>query len=107
MAGGSTVRPDLAQKVLRAAESLGYRTNPAARALRRGKAGAVALVAPGGDMEGLAGPFIGAPIQSASATLLEHGFQPVLLLEDGRNTGTLVRHLSSGHVDAAIVILQQ
>jgi len=107
MAGGLTVRPDLAQKVVQAAETLGYRTNPAARALRRGKAGAVALVAPGGDMEGLVGPFIGAPIQAASATLLEHGFQPVLLLEDGRNTGTLVRHLSSGHVDAAIVILQR
>ena len=93
MAGGSTVRPDLAQKVLRAAESLSYRTNTVARALRRGKAGAVALVAPGGDMEGLAGQYIGAPIQSASATLLEHGIQPVLLREDGHNTGTLVRHL--------------
>ncbi|QTE30967.1 LacI family DNA-binding transcriptional regulator [Pengzhenrongella sicca] len=107
MAGGTSVRPDLALRVHQAAESLGYRTNVAARALRRGKAGAVALVAPGGDMEGLVGPFIGAPIQSASAALLAHGLQPVLLLEDGLNTETLVRHLSSGHVDAAIVILQR
>lgn len=107
MAGGSRVRPDLAEKVLHAAESLGYSTNLAARALRRGKAGAVALVAPGGDMEGFTGPFISMPIQGASARLLEHGVQPVLLLEDGRNTATLVRHLSSGHVDAAIVILQR
>ncbi|WP_291761547.1 LacI family DNA-binding transcriptional regulator [Cellulomonas sp. 73-145] len=107
MAGTSTVRPDLAQRVLKTAEELGYRTNPAARALRRGKAGAVALVAPGGDMEGLADPFIGTPIRSASARLLEHGIQPVLLLEDGNNTEVLVQHLSSGHVDAAIVILER
>ena len=107
MAGGTTVRPDLAQRVLKAAEDVGYRTNPVARALRRGKADAVALVAPGADMDGLAGPFIGAPLQSASAVLLEHGLQPVLLLEDGRNTELLVRHLSSGHVDAAVVILQR
>lgn len=105
IAGTPTVRADLAEKVQVAAESLGYSTNLAARALRRGKTGAVALVAPAGDVSGLVGPFIGAPIESASAALLEHGLQPVLLLEDGRNTQTLVRHLSSGHVDGVIVIL--
>ena len=62
MAGEVTVRADLAQRVLAVAEKLDYRTNQAARALRRGRTGAVALVAaPGDDMEGLMGPFVGAP----------------------------------------------
>lgn len=107
MAGQDTVNPELARKVEVAAEKLGYRTNQAARALRRGRTGAVALVAaPGSDMEGLLGPFVGAPLQAASATLLAGGFQPVLLFDDGRQTTPLIRHISSGHVDAAIVILQ-
>ncbi|KGM12941.1 LacI family DNA-binding transcriptional regulator [Cellulomonas bogoriensis] len=107
MAGESTVRADLAQRVHAAAEQLGYRTNQAARALRRGRAGAVALVAaPGNDMDGLLGPFVGTPLQAASKSLLRAGLLPVLLFDDGSQIEPLVRHLSSAHVDAAIVILQ-
>lgn len=107
MAGEASVRPDLAQKVHAAAELLDYRTNAAARALRRGRTDAVALVAaPGSDMEGLTGPFVGAPLQAASAALLPAGLLPVLLFDDGSHSDALVEHISSGHVDAAIVILQ-
>lgn len=107
IAGQRSVRPDLARRVSAAAEELGYRTNQAARALRRGTTGAVGLVAaPGSDMEGLMGPYVGDPLQAASARLLAAGLQPVLLFDDGRHIDLLVRHLASGHLDAAVVILQ-
>lgn len=108
MAGEATVNAELTRRVLAAADELGYRTNQAARALRRGRTGAVALVAaPGNDMEGLVGPFVGAPLQAASAALLAAELQPVLLFDDGQQIAPMVRHIASGHVDAAIVILQR
>jgi DNA-binding LacI/PurR family transcriptional regulator len=105
MAGQGTVRADLAQRVVEAAERLDYHTNTAARALRRGASGSVALIAPSSHLDGLLGPFVGAPLQGASAVLFDRALQPVLLLDDGRNPEPLMRHLSSGHVDAAVVIL--
>ncbi|WP_222851785.1 LacI family DNA-binding transcriptional regulator [Phytoactinopolyspora mesophila] len=105
MAGNESVRADLAQRVAAAAERLNYRTNTAARALRRGASGSIALIAPSSHLDGFLGPFVGAPLQGASAVLFDRALQPVLLLDDGRNSAPLIRHLSSGHVDAAVVIL--
>lgn len=105
MAGHGSVRADLAQRVVAAAEQLDYRTNTAARALRRGASGSIALIAPSSHLDGLLGPFVGAPLQGASAVLFDRALQPVLLLDDGRDPAPLIRHLSSGHVDAAVVIL--
>lgn len=105
MAGQGSVRADLAQRVVAAAEQLDYQTNTAARALRRGDSGSIALIAPSSHLDGFLGPFVGAPLQGASAVLFERALQPVLLLDDGRNPAPLIRHLASGHVDAAVVIL--
>src|SRR3712207_7075701 len=46
------------------------------------------------------------PLQAASKSLLQAGLLPVLLFDDGSQIDPVVRHLSSAHVDAAIVILQ-
>lgn len=105
IAGQPTVDPALAARVEEAARELGYTTNPAARALRRGRAGAVAIVVPASDAQGQSGPFTAAPIRAATRVIFDAGQQPVLLLDEGRDTERLVRHLSAGHVDAAVVIL--
>ncbi|WP_108718225.1 LacI family DNA-binding transcriptional regulator [Miniimonas sp. S16] len=106
LAGQGNVGADLADRVGIAARALGYRTNPAARALRRGQADAVAIVAPASDAAGTDSPFVGTPIRAASQTLFAADVQPVLLLDEGRDPSRLVRHLSAGHVDAVIVVLQ-
>ncbi|WP_129336718.1 LacI family DNA-binding transcriptional regulator [Cellulomonas endophytica] len=104
LAGSGTVREDMASRVHAAAGTLGYLTNPVARALRRGRTGAVAVVVPHSATGGLAAPFVTDPVQGASTVLFERSLQPVLLLDDGRNTDCLVHHLLSGFVDAAVVI---
>jgi DNA-binding LacI/PurR family transcriptional regulator len=105
VAGQANVAEDLAARVHEAAGELGYTTNPAARALRRGRAGAVAIIVPASDLEGQTGPFVTAPIRAATRVLFNAAIQPVLLLDEGRDADRLVRHLSAGHVDAAVAIL--
>lgn len=105
ISGQSTVAADLAARTLQAAAELGYTTNPAARALRRGRAGAVAIIVPASEAEGQTGPFVSAPTRAATRVLFDASMQPVLLLDEGRNADRLVRHLSAGHADAAIAIL--
>ncbi len=102
-----TVDPALAARVRVAADALDYRTNPAARALRSGATGSVALVAPSSELEGPSGPFVGAPLRGATAALFARSVQPVLLLDDARDRTPLLRYLAGGHVDAAVVVLQR
>ncbi|SFK28692.1 LacI family DNA-binding transcriptional regulator [Cellulomonas sp. KH9] len=107
LAGRSSVDPVLVQRVRDAADALDYRTNSAARALRSGATGSVALVAPSSELEGQGGPFVGAPLRGATAVLFARSVQPVLLLDDGRERAPLLRYLAGGHVDAAVVVLQR
>ena len=107
LAGQTTVDPELADRVQMAARRLNYRTNTAARALRSGASSSVAVIAPNSELEGLAGPFVGAPLRGATTTLLEQSLLPVLLLDDGQEPSPLVPYLTSGHVDGAVVILQR
>lgn len=107
LAGVATVDAALAGRVRAAAAELDYRTNTAARALRSGATGSVALVAPSSELEGQGGPFVGAPLRGATAVLFERSVQPVLLLDDARDRAPLLRYLRSGHVDAAVVVLQR
>lgn len=105
IAGEPTVATELAARVLRAAADLGYTTNQAARALRRGRSGAVAIIVPASDAQGQTGPFVTAPIRAATRVLFNASVQPVLLLDEGRDTDRLVQHLSAGHADAAVAVL--
>lgn len=107
LAGRTTVDPELAGRVLEAAGRLDYRTNTAARALRSGASGSVAVVIPTSELDGLSGPFVGAPLRGATTTLVARSLQPVLLLDDGRDSSPLLRYLTSGHVEGAVVILQR
>lgn len=107
LSGQTTVDPELADRVHLAARRLDYRTNTAARALRSGTSGSVAVIAPNSEVEGLSGPFVGAPLRGATTTLLEHSILPVLLLDDGQEPTPLTGYLTSGHVDGAVVILQR
>ncbi len=107
IAGHGSVDADLARRVRAAADELDYRANTAARALRSGATGSVALVAPASELEGEGGPFVGAPLRGATSVLFARACQPVLLLDDERDRTPLRRYLTSGHVDAAVVILQR
>lgn len=107
LAGQTTVDPELAGRVLETARRLDYRTNTAARALRSGASGSVAVVVPNSELDGLSGPFVGAPLRGATSTLVAHSLQPVLLLDEGREPSPLLRYLTSGHVEGAVVILQR
>ena len=107
LAGLPSVDAERARRGRAAAADLDYRTNTAARALRSGATGSVALVAPSSELEGQGGPFVGAPLRGATAVLFARSVQPVLLLDDGRDRAPLLRYLTSGHVDAAVVVLQR
>ncbi|MCM0638505.1 LacI family DNA-binding transcriptional regulator [Cellulomonas wangsupingiae] len=107
LAGQANVAADLVRRVRAAAAELDYRAHPAARALRSGATGSVALVAPSSELEGQGGPFVGAPLRGATAVLFARSVQPVLLLDDGRDRTPLLGYLAAGHVDAAVVVLQR
>lgn len=113
LAGESSVGVELARRVREAADQLGYRpvsapaSNPGggARVPRRTMSGSIGVVVPSSELASFRGPFVGAPLQGASAVISAADRQPVLLLDDGRAPSPLVHYLEGGHVDAAIVIL--
>lgn len=107
LAGQSGVDALMALRVREAAERLDYRTNTAARSLRSGATGSIALIIPDSAFDGLAGPFVASPLRGASVTISAAGKQPVLLLDDGRQGPSLAAYMSAGHVDGAVVVAQR
>lgn len=105
LAGSGTVDGAMARAVHAAAAALGYRTNLAARSLRRGRTGAVALVTSAGDPHDVAVPFTAGPLRGATGVLRDADVMPVLLLEDGTRLDRLAAHLRDGHVDGVVVVL--
>ena len=65
----------------------------------------IGVVVPSSELEGFRGPFVGAPLQGATSVISAASLQPVLLMLDDRGPDPLVRYLSSGRVEAAVVIL--
>ena len=107
LAGSTSVDAAMTAAVWRAARELRYETNRAAQSLRSGRTGSIALVAAASELdEGLAGAFTAAPIRGATQVLVEAQVQPVLLLADAADPGSVPHYLARGHVDGAIVILQ-
>jgi len=105
LAGEETVTIEVARRVHAAAEELGYLPEPEARSVRRDEAGSIGLIVPSSELGSFRGPFVGAPLQGATAVIAEASRQPVLLLDGGRDPRPLVRYLDGGHVDAAVAIL--
>jgi len=106
LAGATNVDPVMTQAVEREAQRLGYETNVAARALRRGRAGAVGLVIAFEELGSHSGTFFTAVLKGAAKGLAAGQVQPVLLPADQEDLDRIPGFLRSGALDGAIVILQ-
>lgn len=107
LAGGTNVDARMSAAVEQAARQLGYEANSAARMLRGGRAGAIALVIAFNELDSLRGSFFTSVLKSAAKGLSAAGVQPVLLPADqDDDTDRIPRFLRSRAVDGAVVILQ-
>ncbi|MBT2533348.1 LacI family DNA-binding transcriptional regulator [Arthrobacter sp. ISL-48] len=106
LAGGANVNVQMSAAVEHAAKTLGYETNSAARVLRGGRAGAIALIIAFNELDSLAGTFFTSVLKGAADALYASEIQPVLLPADHDDSDRIPRFLRSRAVDGAIVILQ-
>lgn len=106
LAGETNVDVRMSAAVERAAKELGYETNSAARVLRGGRAGAIALIVAFNELDSLTGTFFTSVLKGAAKGLYAGEVQPVLLPADNDDGDRIPRFLRSGAVDGAIVILQ-
>ena len=106
LAGETTVDVRMSVAVEQAAKKLGYEANSAARILRGGKAGAIALIVAFNQLDSLRGTFFTSVLKGAAKGLYGAGVQPVLLPADQDDSDRIPRFLRSKAVDGAIVILQ-
>jgi LacI family transcriptional regulator len=100
LSGVQTVDPELVARVRQSAESLGYRANRVARALRRQSTQTVGLVIPD-----ITNPFFPAVVQAIEKELRHSGLS--LLLCDAGNDATveaeLVRNLFDHQIDGLLI----
>jgi DNA-binding LacI/PurR family transcriptional regulator len=105
--GKATVHPDRIAAVQRAAETLGFRPNPAARSLARGRHDSVALIVPETDIDGMTNSFFSMALHGAIREIAKTEQQLVMLLRaNGESDEKFLRYLASSHVDGALVILE-
>jgi len=106
LAGETRVDIRMAAAVQHAAKELGYEANSAARVLRGGRAGSIALIIAFNELDSLRGTFFTSVLKGAAKGLYADEIQPVLLPADNDDDDRIPRFLRSGAVDGAIVILQ-
>ena len=106
LAGETRVDIRMAAAVQHAAKELGYEANSAARVLRGGRAGSIALIIAFNELDSLTGTFFTSVLKGAAKGLYADEIQPVLLPADNDDGDRIPRFLRSGAVDGAIVILQ-
>ncbi|MFD3444505.1 LacI family DNA-binding transcriptional regulator [Microbacteriaceae bacterium 4G12] len=106
LAGGSKVDVRMSAAVEVAAKQLGYEANSAARMLRGGRAGAIALIVAFNELDSLGGTFFTSVLKGAAKGLYDGEVQPVLLPADQDDSDRIPRFLRSRAVDGAIIILQ-
>ena len=103
--GGSRVSERSKQAVDDAVQALGYVPNRAARALVTRRTGSVAVVVPEPDERIFSDPFFAGTLRAVARVLGEREVQLVLLLaQPGAQEERMLRYLSHGHVDGALVI---
>ncbi|MEU3663224.1 LacI family DNA-binding transcriptional regulator [Streptomyces sp. NPDC032940] len=102
--GAHGVREELAERVRRAVDELGYVPNQAARSLVTRRHDAVAVVAAEPETRVFTDPYFAQQLRGISKELTAHDSQLVLLLTEGREDHARVgRYLAGGHVDGALV----
>lgn len=102
--GGHLVSPQARAAVEAAIAELGFTPNPAARSLATRRTGTVALVVPEPNSRLLTDPFFGGIINGLSLALDDSDLQMVLLIaRPGASTERVVRYVTTGHVDGAVV----
>ncbi|MEV8250270.1 LacI family DNA-binding transcriptional regulator [Microbacterium sp. NPDC076768] len=107
MNGVATVKPIRAQAVLNAAETLGFRPNPAARSLARGRHDSVALIIPETDIWDIGNSFLSAAMQGVIREVAASEQQLVMVIRAaGETDEKFLRFLSASHVDGAMVFLE-
>ena len=105
--GLPSVRASSVDSVRKAAISLGYRPNPAARSLARGRHDSIALLLTERDLAEMPNSFFAQPLRGATHEVARRSLQMVLLLAGpGHDDVALRRYLDGSHVDGALVILE-
>jgi len=103
--GGSRVSERSLRAVQEAVRSLGYVPNRAARTLVTRRTDSVAVVVPEPDERVFNDPFFAGTLRAVARVLGEREVQLVLLLtQPGAQEERMLRYLSHGHVDGALVI---
>jgi DNA-binding LacI/PurR family transcriptional regulator len=103
--GLPSVRTASVEAVQRAVAELGYRPNPAARSLARGRHDSIGLILTERDLAELPHSFFAQPLRGATAAVAQRSIQLVLLLATD-DDAALRRYLDGSHVDGALVILE-
>jgi DNA-binding LacI/PurR family transcriptional regulator len=96
---GAYVSQQVREKVLKAAEELGYRVNRLAKELHTSRSSMVAIVG-----ANLAEPFIAAQLDALSAALIERGLQTLLLNAGAQDMTALMNLVLEYRVRAVIVL---
>ena len=103
--GGSRVSERSRRAVQEAVRSLGYVPNRAARTLVTRRTDSVAVVVPEPDERVFNDPFFAGTLRAVARVLGEREVQLVLLLtQPGAQEERMLRYLSNGHVDGALVV---
>lgn len=99
------VNPLTRQRVLEAAQTLGYSPNQSGRSLRRGRTDLVAMIVPSGRDDTLINTVFLSVLNGLKRRLGEHGLDLALFLEDGSEDrlGALRRVTERGIADALII----
>ena len=99
------VSEETRRAVERAARRLGYVPNRAARSLRTGRTGSVALVIPEPTSRLFSDPLFPRVVRGITEVLAQHDLQLVLLAPQSRaDEARAERYLTGGHVDGALLI---
>lgn len=107
MNGIDTVDPARRDAVLAAAERLGYRANPAARSLARGRHDSFALLVPETDIAQMDNSFFSLVLHGIIRRIARTDFQLIMLLwGEEESEEKFLRYLESSHIDGAMVILE-
>jgi len=103
--GGPRVSDHARRAVEDAVRTLGYVPNRAARTLVTKRTDSVAVVVPEPDERVFSDPFFASTLSAVTRVLGEREVQLVLLLaQPGAEETRMLRYLSNGHVDGALVV---